>query len=133
MYMSFFSIFPHSYSFVWSFFVILAAFLNFFFIMFTTMKTNMNFFLSHFLPIGTPSYLWVVLVNIEMVSYLMRPLFLGMRLTINLSSGHIMLHIMGENFYFFFLFITFMIFEMSMYMVQTYVYILLLFLYKKGM
>nr|AHZ94364.1 ATP synthase F0 subunit 6 [Lissoclinum patella] len=131
--MNFFSIFPYSYSLVWGFFTVLIAFLSFFYIMLLNMKKNMNIFLAHFLPIGTPPYLWVALVVIEFVSYSMRPLFLGMRLIINLSSGHVMLHIMGESFYTFFFFIIFMFLEISMCVIQSYVYVLLLFLYGKGM
>jgi len=70
-------------------------------------------------------------VIIEIISYAIRPLFLRIRLIINLSSGHVILHIIEESFYIFFLFITFIILEISICVIQTYVYILLLFLYKK--
>jgi len=70
-------------------------------------------------------------VVIEIISYIIRPLFLRIRLVINLSSGHIILHIMGESVYSFFFFI-FILLEISMCVIQGYVYVLLLFLYNNG-
>ena len=52
-------------------------------------------FLSFFLPKGVPLALGSLLVLIEIVSYLSRPISLGVRLFANMMAGHILLHILS--------------------------------------
>ncbi|MGH6944891.1 MAG: F0F1 ATP synthase subunit A [Geminicoccaceae bacterium] len=48
-------------------------------------------FFSLFAPRGCPIYVMPLLVPIEILSYLMRPVSLSLRLGINMTAGHIML------------------------------------------
>ncbi len=50
-------------------------------------------FLRLFLPPGVPILLAPLLVPIEFISYLSRPLSLSIRLAANLTAGHTMLHV----------------------------------------
>lgn len=55
--------------------------------------TQLKRFLAHILPYGSPSALMLFLPLVEIFSQLIRPLTLMIRLSTNLSSGHIMLYI----------------------------------------
>eukprot|EP01136_Pigoraptor_vietnamica_P013412 Opistho-1_new@54368 len=48
-----------------------------------------------FMPLGAPILLAPLLVSIELVSYLARPVSLGLRLAANITSGHILLGIIA--------------------------------------
>ena len=50
-------------------------------------------FLSFFAPKGVPILLMFILVPIELISYLIRPLTLSIRLFANMLAGHIMLKV----------------------------------------
>jgi F-type H+-transporting ATPase subunit a len=50
-------------------------------------------FLSFFAPKGVPIVLMFILVPIELISYLIRPLTLSIRLFANMLAGHIMLKV----------------------------------------
>lgn len=54
--------------------------------------TQFNSFVAHLLPYGSPTGLFLVLPVIELFSQLIRPFTLMIRLSTNLSSGHIMLY-----------------------------------------
>lgn len=56
-------------------------------------KHGLEFF-SLFVPAGTPLNLVALLVLIETVSYIARPLSLGLRLSANILSGHLLLSIL---------------------------------------
>nr|YP_009424364.1 ATP synthase F0 subunit 6 [Trichys fasciculata]ARM56462.1 ATP synthase F0 subunit 6 [Trichys fasciculata] len=51
--------------------------------------------LAHFLPQGTPTPLIPVLVIIETISLFIQPLALAVRLTANITAGHLLMHLIG--------------------------------------
>jgi F-type H+-transporting ATPase subunit a len=55
-------------------------------------KHGLKFF-SYFLPPDTPLYMAPLLVPIEIISYLARPITLSLRLFANMMAGHTMLHV----------------------------------------
>ena len=55
-------------------------------------KHGLHFF-SYFAPKGVPLWLMPILVPIEVISYLIRPLTLSVRLFANMLAGHIMLKV----------------------------------------
>ena len=55
-------------------------------------------FMSHLQPTGSPVLLNPFLCIIELVSNLVRPLTLSVRLTANLSTGHILMALSGISF-----------------------------------
>jgi F-type H+-transporting ATPase subunit a len=57
-------------------------------------KHGLKFF-SLFVPAGCPLALLPLLVLIEFISYLSRPVSLGLRLGANILSGHMLLNILG--------------------------------------
>jgi F-type H+-transporting ATPase subunit a len=57
-------------------------------------KHGLHFF-SYFLPKGVPIALAPLLVPIEVISYLARPVSLALRLFANLTAGHTMLKVFG--------------------------------------
>ncbi|MCB2055087.1 MAG: F0F1 ATP synthase subunit A [Geminicoccaceae bacterium] len=48
-------------------------------------------FFSLFAPAGAPKFIYPILVPIEIISYLIRPISLSVRLAVNMTAGHIML------------------------------------------
>nr|YP_010024614.1 ATP synthase F0 subunit 6 [Odorrana exiliversabilis]QOP62209.1 ATP synthase F0 subunit 6 [Odorrana exiliversabilis] len=97
--------------------------------------------LAHFLPEGTPTPLIPVLILIETISLFIRPLALGVRLTANLTAGHLLIHLVSSAVTAIFFMspttslITFtiltllMTLELMVAMIQAYVFVLLLSLY----
>ena len=55
-------------------------------------KHGLKFF-TYFLPPDTPLYMAPLLVPIEIISYLARPITLSLRLFANMMAGHTMLHV----------------------------------------
>nr|YP_007026386.1 ATP synthase F0 subunit 6 [Telatrygon zugei]AFV48248.1 ATP synthase F0 subunit 6 [Telatrygon zugei] len=97
--------------------------------------------LSHFLPEGTPTPLIPILIIIETISLFIRPLALGVRLTANLTAGHLLMQLIATAA---FVLISIMpsiaiitslilflltILEVAVAMIQAYVFVLLLSLY----
>nr|YP_010037045.1 ATP synthase F0 subunit 6 [Mungos mungo]QQW47587.1 ATP synthase F0 subunit 6 [Mungos mungo] len=56
-------------------------------------KTKMS--LAHFLPQGTPLPLIPMLVIIETISLFIQPMALAVRLTANITAGHLLIHLIG--------------------------------------
>ena len=56
-------------------------------------KSNMIY---HFLPQGTPIYLSIFMVIIEITRIIIRPLTLCIRITANLVAGHVLITLLGN-------------------------------------
>nr|YP_009228558.1 ATP synthase F0 subunit 6 [Aculamprotula tientsinensis]ALP29954.1 ATP synthase F0 subunit 6 [Aculamprotula tientsinensis] len=97
---------------------------------------------GHLVPTGSPTPLIPLLVLIESVSILIRPITLGVRLAANITMGHLMLHVIGEYVVSFFYGISvfgslfgglvmwgYVIFEFAVSFLQAYVFVLLVGLY----
>nr|YP_008144654.1 ATP synthase F0 subunit 6 [Heterodontus zebra]AGN92062.1 ATP synthase F0 subunit 6 [Heterodontus zebra] len=97
--------------------------------------------LGHLLPEGTPTPLVPILIIIETISLFIRPLALGVRLTANLTAGHLLMQLIATAA---FVLISIMptvalltslilflltILEVAVAMIQAYVFVLLLSLY----
>nr|YP_007026360.1 ATP synthase F0 subunit 6 [Taeniura meyeni]AFV13132.1 ATP synthase F0 subunit 6 [Taeniura meyeni] len=97
--------------------------------------------LGHLLPEGTPTLLVPILIIIETISLFIRPLALGVRLTANLTAGHLLMQLIATAA---FILISIMpsialltslilflltILEIAVAMIQAYVFVLLLSLY----
>ncbi len=57
-------------------------------------KHGLHFF-SLFLPKGTPWWMIPLMITIELISYLSRPISLSIRLAANMMAGHLLLKIMA--------------------------------------
>lgn len=53
-------------------------------------------FFRQFLPDGVPLFVAPVLVFVELISYLFRPITLGFRIFANIFAGHVMLKLFGD-------------------------------------
>lgn len=52
-------------------------------------------FFSLFAPSGVPLFVYPILIPIEVISYLIRPISLSVRLAVNMTAGHILLKSFG--------------------------------------
>nr|AGN71094.1 ATP synthase F0 subunit 6 [Ceratophrys ornata] len=97
--------------------------------------------LGHFLPEGTPTLLIPILIVIETISLFIRPMALGVRLTANLTAGHLLIQLIStatmalmfsspvvSSLTFATLLLLTML-EIAVAMIQAYVFVLLLSLY----
>ena len=105
------------------------------------MRNQPTHSLAHFLPEGTPTLLIPVLVIIETISLFIRPLALGVRLTANLTAGHLLIHLIAIATNVLFplmpsvailtgtLLLLLTLLEIAVAIIQAYVFVLLLSLY----
>lgn len=102
------------------------------------MVYDVGSFLSHLQPIGSPALLNPFLCIIELVRLLVRPITLSVRLTANLSTGHILMALLGVGFVgsgglgrlvILFVGIFYFMFEMGVCFIQAYIFTLLPTLY----
>nr|QQW47704.1 ATP synthase F0 subunit 6 [Urva javanica] len=97
--------------------------------------------LAHFLPQGTPLPLIPMLVVIETISLFIQPMALAVRLTANITAGHLLIHLIGGAtlvlmnistsiaFITFIILILLTILEFAVALIQAYVFTLLVSLY----
>lgn len=97
--------------------------------------------LGHLLPEGTPAPLIPVLIIIETISLFIRPLALGVRLTANLTAGHLLIQLIATAAFVLLpliptvailtavLLFLLTLLEIAVAMIQAYVFVLLLSLY----
>tara|TARA_R110000787_G_scaffold37811_12_gene95810 strand:- start:953 stop:1720 length:768 start_codon:yes stop_codon:yes gene_type:complete len=94
---SLFGITPVKFTFTSHLIVTLAlALLVFAYVNVLAIRTQGSAFFRTFLPEGTPLYLAPLLIVIEMISYLFRPITLGVRIFANILAGHIMLKLFAD-------------------------------------
>ena len=105
------------------------------------MRTQPTHALGHLLPEGTPTLLIPVLIIIETISLFIRPLALGVRLTANLTAGHLLIQLIATAAFVLLPLIptvailtTILLFlltllEVAVAIIQAYVFVLLLSLY----
>nr|BAJ09894.1 ATPase subunits 6 [Setipinna melanochir] len=97
--------------------------------------------LGHLLPEGTPTPLIPVLIIIETISLFIRPLALGVRLTANLTAGHLLIQLIATAAFVLLpmmptiailtatVLLLLTLLEVAVAMIQAYVFVLLLSLY----
>nr|WAR51329.1 ATP synthase F0 subunit 6 [Crocidura suaveolens mimula]WAR51342.1 ATP synthase F0 subunit 6 [Crocidura suaveolens mimula]WAR51355.1 ATP synthase F0 subunit 6 [Crocidura suaveolens mimula]WAR51368.1 ATP synthase F0 subunit 6 [Crocidura suaveolens mimula]WAR51381.1 ATP synthase F0 subunit 6 [Crocidura suaveolens mimula] len=97
--------------------------------------------LAHFLPQGTPLPLIPMLIIIETISLFIQPMALAVRLTANITAGHLLIHLIGgatlvllsisptTAFITFIILMMLTILEFAVALIQAYVFTLLVSLY----
>jgi F-type H+-transporting ATPase subunit a len=101
--------------------------------LFVLIKSKGMHAVSHFIPHGTPKIMAPLVMFLEMISFLIRPLSLSLRLGINIMAGHIILEViclfcvmMGIFGLFPFLFsVVISCFEFGVCILQAYIFTLL--------
>nr|ADZ14939.1 ATP synthase subunit 6 [Celeus undatus]ADZ14941.1 ATP synthase subunit 6 [Celeus grammicus]ADZ14940.1 ATP synthase subunit 6 [Celeus undatus]ADZ14942.1 ATP synthase subunit 6 [Celeus grammicus]ADZ14943.1 ATP synthase subunit 6 [Celeus grammicus] len=107
----------------------------------TGLRNQPSTSLGHLLPEGTPTPLIPALILIETTSLLIRPLALGVRLTANLTAGHLLIQLISSattallsimpavSILTSIVLLLLTILEVAVAMIQAYVFVLLLSLY----
>nr|QUJ18210.1 ATP synthase protein 6 [Ambassis interrupta] len=105
------------------------------------MQNDPTHALGHLLPEGTPTPLIPILIIIETISLFIRPLALGVRLTANLTAGHLLIQLISTaalvlaslapaaTILIAALLLMLTLLEVAVAMIQAYVFVLLLSLY----
>nr|AAY68158.1 ATPase 6 [Callisaurus draconoides draconoides] len=105
------------------------------------MRNQPTMSLGHLLPEGTPTPLIPILIIIETISLFIRPLALGVRLTANLTAGHLLIQLISTAAFVlmpsttltattaFIVLLLLTGLEIAVAMIQAYVFVLLLSLY----
>nr|BCD71149.1 ATPase subunit 6 [Epinephelus aeneus] len=105
------------------------------------MRNQPNHTLAHLLPEGTPNLLIPMLIIIETISLFIRPLALGVRLTANLTAGHLLIQLISTAAFVLLplmpsvailtatVLLLLTLLEVAVAMIQAYVFVLLLTLY----
>nr|BAM74790.1 ATPase subunits 6 [Krefftichthys anderssoni] len=105
------------------------------------MRNQPTHTLGHLLPEGTPTPLIPVLIIIETISLFIRPLALGVRLTANLTAGHLLILLIAKGAFVLLstmpavailttvVLLLLTLLEVAVAMIQAYVFVLLLSLY----
>nr|QZH43917.1 ATP synthase F0 subunit 6 [Opisthocentrus ocellatus] len=105
------------------------------------MRNQPTHALGHLLPEGTPGPLIPVLIIIETISLFIRPLALGVRLTANLTAGHLLIQLIATAAFVLLplmpavailtstVLVLLTLLEIAVAMIQAYVFVLLLTLY----
>nr|UXB58320.1 ATP synthase F0 subunit 6 [Pomoxis nigromaculatus]WNX94275.1 ATP synthase F0 subunit 6 [Pomoxis nigromaculatus] len=105
------------------------------------MRNQPTIALGHLLPEGTPTPLIPILIIIETISLFIRPLALGVRLTANLTAGHLLIQLIATAAFVLLplmptvailtatLLFLLTLLEVAVAMIQAYVFVLLLSLY----
>ena len=87
------------YSFTWTSHIIVTFALAFFIFLGVTIiaiyKHGLLKFMGFFAPSGVPKLMLILLVPIEIISYLSRPVSLSVRLFANMMAGHTLLKVIG--------------------------------------
>nr|QXU60403.1 ATP synthase F0 subunit 6 [Tropicoperdix chloropus] len=107
----------------------------------TGLRNQPSISLGHLLPEGTPTPLIPALIIIETISLLIRPLALGVRLTANLTAGHLLIQLISTatitllptmpsiSTLTALILLLLTVLEVAVAMIQAYVFVLLLSLY----
>nr|AKU77974.1 ATPase subunit 6 [Alophoixus pallidus] len=107
----------------------------------TGLRNQPSATLGHLLPEGTPTLLIPALILIETTSLLIRPLALGVRLTANLTAGHLLIQLISTatvalsttmpavSMLTLLILFLLTLLEVAVAMIQAYVFVLLLSLY----
>nr|YP_009633286.1 ATP synthase F0 subunit 6 [Hyporhamphus dussumieri]QBS54633.1 ATPase subunit 6 [Hyporhamphus dussumieri] len=105
------------------------------------MRNQPTHALGHLLPEGTPTLLIPILIIIETISLFIRPIALGVRLTANLTAGHLLIQLIATAAFQLLplmpivaisttiLLFLLTLLEVAVAMIQAYVFVLLLSLY----
>nr|YP_011017358.1 ATP synthase F0 subunit 6 [Amblyomma tigrinum]WQF69021.1 ATP synthase F0 subunit 6 [Amblyomma tigrinum] len=95
-----------------------------------------NMIMCHLVPMGSPILLSFFMVLIETISNIIRPITLSIRLTANMISGHLLIHLLSSimmklPYYFLMLLIMMMllVLETAVAIIQSFVFITLISLY----